>query len=159
MSVNVISDFQKRYLEVLRQNSYIKEVARRDRKVIGADFFSYNINISAVASGAVSSGRVTIQADSDFVLAYMAGSQVVSNAVVASPVSTIQITDTGTGRTFFNTELPFGSVFGSGGFPFLLPAPRVFAPNTTILAEITNINSAAAADYYMNFLGTRIYYA
>lgn len=154
-----VNDFQRRLLSVLVSSSYIKAVADKNRKVVGADFFSYNIEILALASGSTAQNSVTVQADSDFVIAYMAGVQFVNNAAVTNPYSLIQITDTGTGKNFFNSPLPFGSVFGSGGFPFILPAPRTFAQNTTILAQIQNVNSAAAAGYYMSFMGTRIYYA
>lgn len=154
-----VNEMQRRLVSVLQANSIIKGVARKDKKLIGADFFSYNIRISALASGSSAQGSVTVQADSDFVVMFMAGAQFVSNAFVTNPYSLVQLTDTGTGRNFFNDALPFSSVFGNNGFPFILPAPRVFAPNTTILANVQNVNSAAAATYYMSFLGTRLYYA
>ncbi len=160
-----MNEFERRYLDVLQTSDLIASVARPNAKIIGIDYYNYCMNptntpgLAAVASGAAAQGIIQIQADSDFAITYMSGSQVVANAVVVNPVTTLQITDTGTGKTFFSGQTLFGLVMGSGGLPFYLPAPRVVAPNTNLQFNLINVNSAGAADYYINLLGARIYYA
>ena len=74
------------------------------------------------------------------------------------PLATIQITDTGTGKTFFNQPTFMGLVTGQTGYPFLLPAPRLIAPNTNIQYNVTNLASAAR-NFYLTMIGARLYYA
>lgn len=158
-----MNDFERRLLDIYTNSSWIAAVARQNRQVIGIDYFVYNVGpsqgLSQVASTASATGTIQIQSDSDFAITYMSGNQVVNNAVVTNPISTIQITDTGTGKTFFSSASLFGLVMGSSGTPFYLPQPRVVAPNTNLNFAITNVFSAAAADYYISLTGARIYYA
>lgn len=160
-----MNEFERRLLDIVQTSEWIASVARPNGKIINIDYYNYNIGpqgtatLSGIALGAAGSGIIQIQADSDFAIAYMSGSVVVGGAAVANPVSTIQITDTGTGKTFFSAPTLFGLVMGSGGLPFYLPAPRVVAPNTNLQINVTNVAGAGAADYYINLLGARIYYA
>jgi hypothetical protein len=154
-----MDEFKRRLLDAIQTGSWIASVARQDRKILDVDYYNYNTSIAAVASGASGQGNIAIQSDSDFAIAYMSGVAVVSNSIVALPFTTLQITDTGTGKTFFNSPTLFPLVMGSGGLPFYLPAPRVVAPNTNLQFNVTNQFSAAASTYFINLLGARIYYA
>jgi hypothetical protein len=157
-----VNEATRRLLDAVQNAAWIAAVARVGQKIKAIDYYNYNLGpnqgLGAVAVAGNAQGIIQIQADSDFAIAYMSGQAVVSNAVVGSPVATIQITDTGTGKTFFSSPTLFGLVMGSGGLPFYLPAPRVVAPNTNLQINISYLAGAAAADFYVNLLGARIYY-
>jgi len=154
-----MNEFERRLLDVVQNSAWIASVARPNRKILDIDYYNYNVSIAAIAVAASGTGNIQIQADSDFAITYISGSVVVGGAVVTNPVSTIQVTDQGSGKTFFSAATLFGLVTGVGGLPFYLPAPRVVAPNTNLQIAVTNVAGAGAADYYVNFLGARIYYA
>jgi hypothetical protein len=115
--------------------------------------------MDAVAQGAAASAVFQIQSDSDFVCTYLSGACINPATAAIDPVPTglIQITDTGSGKTFFNQPTFMGLVLGQGGYPFLLPAPRLIAPNTNIQYNVTNL-AAAARNIHITMLGARIFY-
>lgn len=160
-----MNDFQRRFLDILQTSQYIASVARKGQTIVAIDYFGYNVQITnagaAIATGATVSAFIQIQADSDFVASYVAGNvlNAAGTAITANPVCTIQMTDTGSGKTFFSNPTLFGMVTGSGGFPFLLSAPRVLAPNTNVKIDFTNNTGANVASAYVALLGARIYYA
>lgn len=155
-----MNDFERRLLDAVQNSAWIAAVARKDREILGIDYYNYTAPlITGLAVGASSQSVIQIQSDSDFALTYMSGTVVVAGVAVTNPVSTIQITDNGTGKTFFSNPTLFGLVLGSSGTPFYLPAPRVIAPNTNVTLAITNVAGAGAGDYYMSLMGARIYYA
>lgn len=159
-----MNSFERQLLNVMQNSSYIAAVARNNQQILAIDYFAYNLgpNINAafagIANGAGASALVPIQADSDFVLTYLSGNVVGGGAVLNNPLATLQLTDTGTGKTFFNQPTLFTLVTGNGGFPFLLPSPRVISPNVNIKADIVN-NTGAAADVWLSLIGARIFYA
>lgn len=154
-----MNDFERRMLDISQNSAYIAAVARQGQKIIAIDSFAYNLTIGPVPSTTQAQGIIQIQSDSDFVLIYMQGVGVVNNAIAINPNATVQIQDTGSGKTFFNQPTQLSLSFGNTGFPFILPSPRVIAPNTNIKVDITNIFSAADSTYYFSFWGARVYYA
>jgi len=156
-----MNDFERRVLDVVQSASYIDAVRRKDQKILAIDYFAYNVNIADVpAATGTGSGIIQVQSDSDFALVYMsAGVTDQVPAFVANPMALAQVTDTGSGKTFFSAPALFGLVFGGGGFPFLLPAPRVVAPNTNIKIDVSNFSAATVYDFYFSLMGARIYYA
>lgn len=153
-----MNDFERRLLDMMQTSSFIQAIKRTNGEIVNTDYFAYNVATENVAAAGVAQGNVQIQADSDFVLTYMSAQTINAGAAVATPLQTVQVTDTGTGKTFFSSETLQPLVFGSGGFPFLLPAPRVIVPNTNLLVNVTNI-SAVAYTTYFSFMGMRVYYA
>lgn len=152
-----MNDFERRLLDVTQSHAFIQQVKRQGQNIVAMDFFSYNAAIENVATGATGQATVQVQSDSDFVMTYMSAQVISAGAVVGNPLLTVQVTDTGTGKTFFSSEVFMSLAFGSGGFPFLLPAPRVIAPNTNLLVNLTN-TSAATYTTYFSFFGVRVYY-
>lgn len=156
-----MNDFERRVLDVVQSASYIDAVRRKDAKILAIDYFAYNVNVLDVAAaGGTGNGIIQVQSDSDFALVYMSAAitdQV--PAFIANPLATVQVTDTGSGKTFFSNPTLFGLAFGNAGYPFLLPAPRVVAPNTNIKIDVTNISAATVYDCYFSLMGARIYYA
>lgn len=158
-----MDDFQIRLLSVMQNSSFIAAIARNNKTIIGIDYFAYNAGpttnptFSAVAAAGAASTLVPIQADSDFVLTYISAATVQAGAIVSNPVATCQFTDTGTGKTFFSSPTLLTLVTGTNGFPFILPAPRVIAPNVNIKIDVVN-NTAAPLDFWFSLEGARVYY-
>lgn len=160
-----MNDFERRLLDIVKNSSYIASVARADQRIVNIDYFSYNIRlgttVAAIANGATVSGFAQIQADSDFVLTYIAGDvlNAAGNAINTLASALLQITDTGSGKTFFSEPTLFGMVTGRGGFPFLLPSPRVINPNTNLKVDFTNNTGGVVPGAFISFMGARVYYA
>lgn len=152
-----MNDFMQGLLAAVQQSSWIASVARQNANILQIDSYNYNVLVPQLAAAGTAQGVIQIQADSDFAIAYMSGAGVAGGAVLTNVLATIQIQDTGTGKTFFNQPTLFPLVMGSGGLPFYLPAPRVVAPQTSLTITITNL-SGTTTDFYINFLGARIYY-
>lgn len=159
-----MDDFQIRLLSVMQNSSFIAAVARQDREILGIDYFGYNAGpqqystLSQIAVGASTTTLVPVQADSDFVLTYFSAAAIQANALVTNPLMTIQLTDTGTGKTFFSSSTLVGLISGNNGFPFVLPAPRVIAPNVNVKIDVNLIAGAGPMDLWLSFLGARVYY-
>lgn len=159
-----MNDFERRFLDILQTSSYVAQVARQGQRIVNIDYFAYNLRIGTVAStianGANGQGAVQIQADSDFVLTFMSGDvlNAAGSTVLASPNVLVQVTDTGSGKTFYNEPTLFGLVTGRSGFPYLLPTPRLINPNTNLKVDVTNNTGAATAGIFVSFQGARIYY-
>jgi hypothetical protein len=150
--------FETRALEVAQQSNFLASVARQGQKIIKIDNFAYNTTIgsaaSTIAAGAGGQAIINFQADSDFVIQY------VSADALGTTQLLLQVTDTGSGRTFFNQPTLFSLVAGSNGFPYLLPTPKVVAPSTNLQVSISNIDAAVACTgFFISFGGGRIYYA
>lgn len=159
-------EFQARYLQLLQDSPYIKSVARSGRAIVGIQYYAYNVQVGSIAAPLLLNvsqlGLIEFQADSDFAISYMAGS--VRNAAgdvnVYNANVTLQIQDLATGKLFFNTPVVFPLVTGAGGFPFVLPAPRVVNPNSSLQVTVTNRDTANTySGFFLSLHGVRIYYA
>jgi hypothetical protein len=159
------NDFAQRYLELTNQDAYVQSVARPGAVIVKKMSYVYNVVIGqpqplALAAGAVNAS-VTTLADSDFVLTYLSACVNITpqGDMKVNRNLTLQIQDTSTGKFFFNVPTVMSLVAGAGGFPFVMPAPRVIRPNTTL--QLTAQNRDAAQDYNNMFValaGTRIFY-
>lgn len=160
-----MSKFEDRYLQILQASPYIKAFAKPGRQIASVRYYNYNgrigapgaqldLNIPRVAA-------IETQADSDFIMTYIslgllpaAGAALTFNRNV-----TVQILDLSTGKNFFSQPTIMGLVGGAGGFPYVLPAPRVVNPNTSL--QITAVNRDTTVNYlslFVAFHGTRVFY-
>jgi hypothetical protein len=155
-----MNDFERRALDIAQSSTYLTVYARQGQTITGIEYFGYSAEIDALAAGATNTTTFQVLSDSDFVCTYLTGSAVnpANGQVDAVPQALLQITDTGSGKTFFNQPSFMGLVTGQGGYPFLLPAPRLIAPNTNIQYQVQNILTAGTRTYYLTMLGARIYY-
>ena len=155
-----MNDFERRALDIAQSSTYLTLYARQGQQIIGIEYFGYAVEMDNIAQGGAASSIFQVQSDSDFVCTYLSG--VAVNPAVATvdpvPLGLIQITDTGSGKTFFNQPTFMGLVLGQGGYPFLLPAPRLIAPNTNIQYNVTNLANGPR-NLHIIMLGARIYYA
>ena len=126
------------------------------------DFFAYTLTFAALLAGTAAQGAIQIQSDSDFELTKFtmfadiaAGAETEATRVL--PLVTIQITDTGTGRSLFSSPLPIPAIFGDGRIPFILPVPKIFSANASVAVQVGNF--AAATDYNLRILliGAKIF--
>lgn len=155
-----MDDFQRRSLDIANSSTYLAQFARTGRNILGIDYYSYSTTMLNVTSAASATSLIQIQSDSDFVLVYLSGTMLITSSQIPPTFNsaTVQIQDTGTGKTFFNQPALMGLVFGVGGYPFTLPSPRVIAPNTNVKFDVTNL-LAVAQDFYITMQGARIYYS
>jgi hypothetical protein len=160
-----MNDFERRYLDILQRTDYISSVARPGKQIVNIDYFAYTLRIGTdavpIANNTTAQGTIEMQSDSDFVLSYISGG---CQSAVNGPMQTnlsvlLQMQDTGSGKTYFNTPTLMPLVCGAGGFPFLLPAPRVLNPNTNLLISASNITGANVFGVYIVLHGARIFYA
>ena len=126
------------------------------------DFFVYEAETVAIATGGTTADTIQIQADADFIwqkaayeadlagVAQTADSQVVPNVL-------IQITDTGSNRQLFFNPIPIVNVFGRGILPFILPNPRLFIKTSTIQIDFTSFEVAATPTIRLSFIGYKFY--
>lgn len=155
-----MNEFERRALDIAQYSAYLAAYARDSKKIVNIEYFTYNVNTGALAAGAGTQSIIQIQSDSDFVMQYMSGvAAVAGGSVDALPNVTVQITDTGSGKTLFSNPTILGLVMGAGGFPFLMPAPRVFAPNTNVKFDLVNQSGTNYGSVSLSMIGARIYYA
>lgn len=161
--------FQTRYLDILRASPYLAPVLRPGQAPVDIAYYAYNTRVGSdavpLAAGVAQTQTIETQSDSDFVLTFMsaaiqptAGGAMQYNANVA-----LQVTDLSTGKPLFSTDTAIALVTGAGGFPYVLPAPRVWSPNITIAVKATNhdtiINGGLGpVGLFIAFHGTRIFY-
>lgn len=131
---------------------------------VSFDIFGYVFpTFSAIAVNATQQQQIIIQADSDFELRRIVYSADRAGAVFTQstrpvPNFTMQIQDSGSGRNLFNAAIPLTSVACYGDNPIDLPWPKIFARNSTVVLQLTNID-AAVNDFNIrvSFLGRKIY--
>jgi hypothetical protein len=137
-------------------------VSDMQRTQMFEDFFIYNANFAALAPAAVATQVINIQADSHFkwseatyeadiaAAAFLDGTRPIPNV-------TVQIQDSGTGRTLFNAPIPIPSIFGTGQLPFILPIPRVFMARSSITLTATNFDAAVTYNLRLALIGTKLF--
>ena len=118
------------------------------------DFFTYEIDFtSPIAAGLNAVNSFTIQADSDFLWTKATFVQV--NAA-GSPLASILIQDTGSGRNLMNQAVPVTNIFGTGQFPFILPRQRIFVARAVVNITITNLDGVNAINSLrLSFIGEK----
>jgi len=124
------------------------------------DFFVYTADFLPLAAGATTPFETAIQADSDF-LCIAGVRQVLTTAAppVGVPVSlqTVQLIDTGSGRTLSDRAVPLDNWFGTGQLPMYWPSPKLFRASSTITTTLTNLDAATAFTIRISFLGFKIF--
>lgn len=155
-----MNDFERRLVDTSLTSVYLAEFARQGQTVLGIDYFAYNssASIRGVVAGAAAQDIIPLQSNSDFVMMYMSGIANINGTISGLPNATLQFTDSGSGKTYYNQPTLFSNVIGAGGYPFLLPSPRVLAPNTNVKIDVVN-NEAVTVDFWISLMGARVYTA
>lgn len=166
------ADFQAKYLAILTNSPYMSAVLKPGRVVADVQYYAYNGAVGFDVSGGnlllnvPQTNTFDTQSDSDFILTTISAAvqEVTGGPMAYNDNVTLQIQDLSTGKFLFNVPTVMGLVTGAGGFPFVLPAPRVFNPNTSIAVTVENRDSivndgAGLVNFYYAFQGTRVFYA
>lgn len=121
-------------------------------------YFGYSFVIASINSGATGSVNTQINGDADFLVQSLtfAVFDTTTNALVASPYSTIQITESN-GVTFWDQAQPLVNVAGTGQLQFILPEARLLSKNNNIQATIVNVSSTNAQKYYVTMNGKKLF--
>lgn len=126
----------------------------------GFDYFFYAALVTGLASTAVNgTSIINIDADSDFLCtafsyqAYTGGASpaALTESTNVIPLVTLQINDTGSGKSLMNIPVPLGSIAGDGKRPYRLPRPRVFQSNATVQLNWASY-VAAGTTYGIHFV-------
>jgi len=154
-----MNEFQRRGLDLAQNSLFLASYIKANSDIVGADSFGYGGQMDNIAANGVGSTSINILADSYFVCTYISAAAWITATGAASAANfTIQITDKGTGKTFYNIPTLLSLVAGSAGFPFFLAAPRLIAPQTIIQLDVTNLTATAGISLQVTLQGARIFY-
>lgn len=146
--------FSDAYISVVARMSFVKDFARPGSRVVDILPWWYGGKLAAGLAPATR-GVVNIQtqADSDFICTSL-------SALNAS--TRVQVTDTSTGKTFFNAQTDPITLFGSQGFPYVLASPRLVNPNSNLKVDVfynpLGFAPPNSPDMFFAFGGVRVYY-
>lgn len=128
------------------------------------DYFWYANRVTGLSSVATTAtGIINIDADSDFYCVAFSYQADIAGAILTEstnpiPLLTLQINDTGSGKSLSNVPLPIGTMAGDGKRPYRLVRPRVFLSNATVQLNWTAYQ-AAGTTYNITFVmhGYKVY--
>lgn len=121
-------------------------------------YFTYTMVFPAVASQAQATTQLLIDASSSFLVVETAAVAVDGTTTLAvASAALIQLTDSGSSTTLYNVPIPLNNAFGTAQLPFLLPMPRLFSPNATIMGQLINQITPNATTFYLSFHGFKIW--
>lgn len=150
-----------RALEITSNITDMEGLIRPGRKPKSIDFYVYNAAIEGLTA-VVTTGSTVVQtqSDSDFIHCFSSAGIGVDggSAVGTNNRAFVQMTDLSDGKTYYSSPAYINTAFGYGGFPYVLPAPRVWKPNTNIRIDISDVLVGATSTAYFSFSGMRIYY-
>ena len=160
-----LNEFERKLADMIRWTDYIATFADPQRKILLIDTYTYTVDgntlTANITATAPQSFNIVMDSDSDFVCTYLSGYGRAQGSTLMSvnPALLVQITDKSAGRTFFNKPSPMPMVCGQGGFPFLLPSPRVIKPRSTVNITAQSAQVQTFTGFYFCLHGGRIYYA
>ena len=129
----------------------------KDNFVYTADWVANTV----LTAGGTVTVPIQIQADSYFELVQLNGNVASTDNTttpsVANPPITIQITDTGSGRTMFASPTLWGNVVGTAQLPGFMPFPKLFAPSSTVNVTLVNLDGANARNVRLAMIGFKVF--
>lgn len=132
-------------------------------------FFVYDFAFGNLAAGQTVTQSLPTQADANF-LWEMTTFYGTENGAV-EPVSDqsqfpflIQLTDSGTGRSFFANSsgaaaVPVGNVCGTGKFPTVLPQPYLIKAVSTMQAILMSLSANVWNNCHLSLVGKKTYFS
>lgn len=133
------------------------------QKQYGAyDFFVYEVDFSALASGMSQTSSFTIQQEADFLLTKINMTPDIAAAAYTQstapiPLVTIMVNDTGSGRNLMSSAVPLANLFGNAGLPFILPRQRLFVASSVVNITLTNYDAAIDYNIRLSFIGEKAF--
>lgn len=122
--------------------------------------FTYQAPFASLAAGASATGQVVFQNDADFVILAQTYYAFTANAPTQATrpypnVSLLQ-NDSGSGKNLSSFAVPIPAIFGDGQFPFVLPAPYLWAKKSVMNLTLTNNDGATAYVINLSFIGVKL---
>lgn len=159
----MLTEFQKRALQVAEMVAAQMQAKLQDKRgtIIDEQVYWYTHPPTNIPTGgAAVTVNIPIQSDADFDAYYLSATAFATagGAVLSLPFCSIQITDTGTGRTFFSQPAFVPLVTGVQGLPYILQNVRQFKSKSNISITYVNL-SAADLTIQAVFAGTKVFYA
>jgi hypothetical protein len=126
------------------------------------DKFAYGLDFLPLAAATTTPLTINIEADSDFVI-------VSAQAIVTSTDNLtlqtfnpllVDMRDTGSGRTFFNSARHFNTVFGTAEAPALwwrMGYVKRLRASSTLLVQLQNLDPANAFNVRLTFDGFKVF--
>jgi hypothetical protein len=161
-----MNKYSDKALSLSQTSPYLADYIDQSRPLAKIDFFDYAVQFGDTVAPPFNAGQTLVRnlrfnSDSDFALQYMTFANY-SAAAFASTTddvgrTTIQITEMGSGKTFYREPALLSCVAGSTGFPLFLMAPRILKANSEIRVELLN-NFGNNVIIEVSFLGSRIFY-
>ena len=139
----------------------IGEIPAKLRKLL-KDKFAYGVDFLPLAANANIPLPVQIEADSDFII-------VSAQAIVTGTTNLVQSTfnpflvdirDTGSGRTFFNSARHFNTIFGTAEAPaywWRMGYVKRLRASSTMLVSLQNLDAANAFNVRITFDGFKVF--
>ena len=124
------------------------------------DFFSYNVEILPLAAATTDQATFAVQNDSDFLAVSIVGTArdpAAPGTMFANPGITMQIEDSGSGRTLFNRVVDWAQFVGTAALPGFLPYPKVIGRSSTVTFTFANLTAAQDYDIRVAVAGFKIF--
>lgn len=156
----MLNEFQKRALQIAQAvATRMQNMLSTPRgKVIGEEPYWYTHTPVTVNAGTSAQVSIPIQSDADFDAYYLSGVTIdTATNLTTNTNCTIQITDSGTGRTFYSNPVLLPVALGSGGTPYILQNVRQFKQKSNITIALQN-NTALNLLIQIVFGGTKVFY-
>ena len=141
-----------------------------NQQTFTAEMFMYNLPVYSLSGSSTRHLTLKLQKDADFEVQALMFNVITDLTDFASnsyvdimearryPGLEVQITDTGSGRTWFSQPTAVPNVFGNGQCPFKLPQTKVLTRNTILQFDVTNNYSGTSFGYMcFTLFGRKIY--
>lgn len=132
--------------------------AARARKIL-LDHFTYRTQFAPLGASATASVSIPVQSDSDFL--WIATTLTVFTAAGVynpTPDMVISFQDNASGRQLQDAPIHAMNITGNGQWPFILPEPKIFSGNGSVLVTVTNNVAVAQGVVDLALLGSKIFY-
>lgn len=167
-----MNEFERRLKDEVKWTDYIASFGDQSKEIAFIDNYSYVISYhseTALITQAPMTFPLLMDTDSDFVMTSMSGqtgyvNNASSGVTESGGAMLLQILDQLSGRTYFNIPTMMPLVCGDGGFPFLMPSPRIVYARGILQVtaqsafDITPSGSAGFNRFYLSLNGSRIFY-
>jgi hypothetical protein len=156
--------FWTQLLDLVEFTDYIATFADPARQIVDIEPYSYSIDGDAPPGFILQNQPIPfvtpMAGDADFVMIATSafGRTGGSTLMLVNAAILVQIVDQSSGRAFFNQPTPLPFIAGQGGFPYLLPGPRVIKARSSLLTTANSAQINTFTGFYMTFHGARIWY-
>ena len=129
------------------------------------DFFTYTAEYLTLAASATATVDLSIQADSDFLIlggvraAFSSDDLTLitdANTYEAFAPFLVNITDTGSGRSFMDRAVHVDNLFGTAQRPALWMFPKLIRASSVISTRLQNL-TATARNVRLSYVGFKIF--